>query len=256
MATQMQNKLTEYYKSKDIHPEYFHCQNQKVCRSLAYEGIMTEAKMSMVGTRYGIDYPKLVVVSLDPPSGENKKYTASHQRTTEYVSSISETDNFEVERLNPHWAMTQIIIKDIITLFGYRGRKDTAIVVESYSGRLIENVSAFFAHVNVAKCSMNNPGRGQASQLVHEICSNSYLAEEISILEPDILITQGKTTNQILGKMLVGYPLEESDLPKSEVITFRKRSILWLPMHHPTRQLNKIREEWPKYFLALKKWRN
>jgi hypothetical protein len=194
------------------------------------------------------------VISLDPPSGENKKFTEKYQRTTDYVSSISEEDDFNTERLFPHWAMTQIIVKDIISLFGYIAKPHSAVVIESYSGRSIENVSAYFSHVNVAKCSMNNPHRGQAPRIVHETCSSSYLLEEIKILDPEILITQGKTTNQILGRMLVGNSVEESQLPRIELITISSKKVLWLPMHHPTRQLDKIRSEWSFYEKAILNW--
>src|SRR5262245_55550580 len=66
--TRMQ--LSEYYLRRGIHPGQFHCPHQAFCRSFAHQQQMTEAKMSMVGSAYGINYPKIVVVSLDPPGGQ------------------------------------------------------------------------------------------------------------------------------------------------------------------------------------------
>ena len=260
-AGKYQDLLNGYYHEKDIHPLKFNCPNQNLCRRYAYQGNMTKTKMSMVGSRYGEKYPKIVVVSLDPPSGKTKEgankrwqFITPQQRTTEYISSTHEKDNYAVDHANPHWAMTQIIVKDLLVLWGYQAQPFAAIVPESYSGRPIENVSAWFAHVNVAKCSMNNAGQRQASKLVHQTCSDAYLREELSILEPDILITQGAETNKILGKMLIGRDILVKDLPTYEKITLGEKQTLWLPMHHPTQQLNKIRALWPEYLRAVKVW--
>ena len=78
--------------------------------------------------------------------------------------------------------------------------------------------------------------------------------QELAILQPDILISQGKATNEIMGDFLVGEKIAESDLPKGEILDLWGNPLLWLPMHHPTRQVGKIREEWPYYVRAIKKW--
>ena len=56
-------QLAEYYHNQGIHPEKFVCSNQLFCRRFAHEGKMTEAKMSLVGSRYGEIYPRIVVLS-------------------------------------------------------------------------------------------------------------------------------------------------------------------------------------------------
>ncbi len=262
MPNRYQEELINYYQRKHIHPENFNCPNKMICCNNAYKGNMTETKMSMVGSAYGEQYPKIVVISLDPPSGKKKDDTSKqwefitpHQRTTEYVSSTHEKDNYAVDRPNPHWSMTQIIVKDIMTIWGYKAQPYSAIVTESYSGHPIENVSAYFAHVNVAKCSMNNEEQRQAPEIVHRLCSDAYLLGELRVLEPDILITQGSTTNKILGKMFRGRELLVSDLPYQERITIGNNDVLWLPMHHPTQQLNKIRNLWSFYEKTLMEWK-
>jgi len=128
------------------------------------------------------------------------------------------------------------------------------VVAESYSGRPIENVTQYFAHVNAAKCSMNNIGKGQADRKVHKTCSNSYLREELVILEPDILITQGNATNEIMSNLLIGYQFLESDLPAVRHVDVGKKATLWLLMRHPARQLAKIRNDWPSYVHAIQEW--
>jgi hypothetical protein len=254
MNTDYRLALNEFYKNQGIHPKDFRCPHQYICRSNAY-GKMTETRMSMVGSQYGIYYPRIVVVSLDPPSDLNGEFTRPDQRTTEGVTALGESRNFSIYRPNPHWAMTQIIVKDLLSIWGYKAQANVAVVAESYAGgRPIENVTPFFVHVNAAKCSMNNPAGGQAPQIVFENCSNSYLLQELTILEPQILISQGKITNNILARIFRKGQLEESDLPKVEVVTLGQKKVCWLPMHHPSRQIKKIRDEWPFYEKAMQKW--
>ena len=254
MSTTYQMKLNDFYFEHGIHPEEFSCWHHKLCGKFAYHGKMTKSKMSMVGSRYGDGFPRIVVVSLDPPSGESGVFSEDHQRTTEYVSSKHEADDYTAERPNPHWAMTQIIVNDILALWGYRAHPGSAVVLESYSGRPIENVSACFAHVNVTKCSMNMPGGRQAAAEVHEACSRAYLLQELTILNPQILLTQGVAANAILGRMLVGREIGTQNLPMTRMVTIGKGQVFWMPMHHPTQQLKIIRENWPYYLRAIRNW--
>ncbi len=253
--------LDEFYYQQGIHPLSFKCKHQKYCRQYAQNGKMTETKMSMVGSKYGIQFPKIIVVSLDPPSGIRSDgnprwhFNSPKKRTTEHVSSTHEKDNYNMDRPNPHWAMTQIVVKEILEMWGYKAQPNSAVVLESYSGRPIENVSAFFAHVNVAKCSMNNEGQRQANSFVHNTCSQSYLLKELTFLGPDMLITQGATTNKILGKMFINKEVSVSELPMHKFLDVGSNKCLWLPMHHPTQQINKIRDAWSYYLKVLKHWK-
>lgn len=254
MKSNIADQLTDYYLQKGIHPEDFHCKHQSFCRSYANQGRMTEAKMSMVGSQYGLEYPKIAVVSLDPPSGESGRFALAHQRTTSYIASSHEKDNFDIERPNPHWAMTHIIVRNMLTFFGFRGKPGAAVVEESYSGRSIENVAAYFAHVNVAKCSMNNPGQGQANKAVHDVCGKSYLMQELSILTPDFLITQGKQANSVIAMLFNNHKLLTDGLPNTFRLQFGNKPALWIPMRHPSRQIGAIRKEWHYYAQAIQNW--
>ena len=106
MTNDLRLKLTEYYFIKDIHPVKFRCLKQTTCRQFAYHGKMTETKMSMVGSLYGQEYPKIVVVSLDPPAEPDDVFLGAQQRTTEYVARIHESEDFAIKRQGSHWAMT------------------------------------------------------------------------------------------------------------------------------------------------------
>lgn len=256
MGNHYQQILTSFYRKEKIHPTNFNCEHRAFCQGFSFQGKMTEAKMSMVGSQYGLKYPRIVVISLDPPEEKNATFKLPEQRTTEFIAQYHETENFYLKRPGAHWAATQIIVNEILVIWGYQPSKGYSVVCESYNGRLIENVSPYFAHVNVAKCSMNNPGRGQSNSITHLLCSKKYLLEEISLLEPDILISQGKDTNQILGHLLYRKPIYEIELPSAFNINLNNRSILFLPMHHPSRQIAKIRAEWEFYLKQIKAWRD
>jgi hypothetical protein len=130
--------------------------------------------MSLVGSLSGVRYLKIVVVSLDPPD-QGEKFLLPERRTTEYLAKFTEAENYSVNRPNPPWAMTQIIVKDILRNFGYTSKSDAAVVIESYSRRDIDNLTPYFAHINVAKCSMRDPNKRQAPREVHETCSQAFL---------------------------------------------------------------------------------
>lgn len=241
----MQEKVNEYYAAQGIHPQDFRCVHQGFCRRYAYQGVMTPVKMSMVGSQYGVQYPRIVVVSLDPPNGGD---STSDQRTTATISSTHEAENYTTQRTNVHWAMTQIIVKDILALYGYQAQAGAAVVDEPYGGRPIENVCAYFAHVNAAKCSMNNPGKGQAAGQVHQRCSGSYLLGELTVLQPDILITQGSGANAAVGALFPEQTPKGGQPPDAHRVVIDRREALWLLMPHPAyRGLTLIREAWPFY---------
>jgi len=253
MSKTIRTELTEYYLTRGIHPEHFNCPNQAFCRKFAHKGKMTETKMSLVGSRYGDKYPRIVVLSLDPPLGEKGNFIRPKQRTTAYVAAITEAENYTENRPKVHWAMTQILVKDILCLFGYKPIVGAAVVQESYANRPIENITPYFAHVNAAKCSMNKPDKGQANPNVHAICSRSYLRQELEILQPQILISQGKSANQILSNLLDKAGVEDN-LPQVIGIRIGITSILWLPMDHPSHHTSEIRQRWPYYIKAIQKW--
>lgn len=245
----MQAQLSEYYAAQAIHPQDFRCVHQEFCRRYAYQGVMTPVKMSMVGSQYGVQYPHIVVVSLDPPNGGD---STSDQRTTAYLSSTHEADNYTTQRTNVHWAMTQIIVKDILALYGYQAQAGAAVVDEPYGGRPIENVCAYFAHVNAAKCSMNNPGKGQAAGQVHQRCSGSYLLGELTVLQPDILITQGSGANAAVGALFPAQAPKRCQPPDAHRMPMGETETLWLLMPHPAyRGLTLIRQAWPFYIQHL-----
>ncbi|MCD4753462.1 MAG: hypothetical protein K8R40_10355 [Anaerolineaceae bacterium] len=256
MNQDIRKELTRFYKRCRIYPKDFKCPHQDLCQQYAYQQDMTEAKMSMVGSLYGKNYPKIVVVSLDPPKGKGDDFKRREQRTSESIAKHHEAEHYCKTHPNRHWAFTQILVKDILVVWGYQAQPNSAIVTESYEKRPIENVSKYFSHVNVAKCSMNKPDQRQARQKVHWKCSSSYLFEELEILQPDLLISQGVNANKNLGRLFGIKITNNKDLPKSEVVKLGQKQCLWLPMRHPSsNQLGTIRKEWTEYLNYINNWK-
>ena len=253
METELQTKLNAFYRLQKIHPLDFDCPDKGFCQQFS-TGAMIEAKMSMVGSGYGQKYPRIAVISLDPPNDGKGTFKAPADRTTEYVTKFHEEENYQEHRPNVHWAMTQIIAKEILVMFGYSPQPDAAIVSENYSRREIENVSAFFTHVNIAKCCMNNEGKAQADWQVHERCANAHLREALELLAPDIIVSQGKDANKIVGQ-LFDFPGVEDKLPASKLVQMQGNQILWMPMYNPARHIQEIHQQWSFYVEAIQNWK-
>jgi hypothetical protein len=257
MRDEIYAQLEAFYRQSGIHPLDFRCPHQEFCRSKADpDAGMTEAKMSMLGSQYGEKYPRIVVVSLDPPLGEESPFREPYQRTTTYLLDDHETSDYSKNRPNSHWKMTLITVRSILSLFGYEPKEpNAAIVSESYAGRPIANTTPYFAHVNVAKCSMNYPNKKQAPKRVHQICGESYLKQELVILQPEILVSQGKNANEIVGQLLMGRSVKLDELPVVFELELRQKPFLWLPMHHPTYEgKSKVQDQWPFYEEKIQNW--
>lgn len=244
--------LNDYYRQMNIYPDTFHCPHKCFCEKFADQE-MTEAKMSMVGSLYGKIYPRITVVSLDPPKGREGAFKSPATRKTEFISEFHESEDYFFSPPNIHWAMTQIIVKDILIFWGYPVNSLSAVVDQSYSGRKIENVSAYFSHVNVAKCSMNKNDKGQANFQVHKKCGYSFLLKELEILMPEVIVSQGKNANKIMSN-LFKMPGVEDSLPAAKKVHIGRSQTLWLPMDHPSHHTGEIRLRWTFYVDAIKNW--
>ena len=84
---------------------------------------------------------------------------------------------------NPHWRGTTTTIRSLLDPF-YRCLDPVA---DKKSQEIIEKL---FFHVRTAKCFSNANGTGQEPAQLYESCGD-YLSEEVSILEPDVIVTQG-----------------------------------------------------------------
>lgn len=225
------DKLKQYYISNNIHSENFNCKFYSECSKGFPE--FTEAKSSSVPDKYSESSIKIVFLSLDSGSSfrENK------DRTPEAVKY--QNQNCSVGKLNKgrHWYQTHYWATEILN------------EIENINIK-IEDSKYYFAHVNAAKCCQNKKNHREADKVLFKNC-RVYLKEELQILSPDIIITQG---NQAKFSLLSFAQIKkEFDYNVKKIdIGF---DVLWVHTPHPSAfgHYYKIKNDLPNIVKVLKR---
>lgn len=222
--------LKKYYFSKGILSTNFTCQFKESCQ--ANNQNFNGPKSSFVGSEYekGI-LPRILFISLDPAFSNSEP----ESRTPEAVRDYEENQrDFSKLKKNRHW---------------YRTHELAWYILKKYKSDLtIEQTTKYFAHVNSAKCSMNNPGHKKAKKRLFDNC-RGYLKGEMEVLKPDVIVSQGNEAKEGVNsfaeerKRIDNYATEFS---------LNGRMIFWLHTYHPANwgAFNKQRsggEGWERY---------
>ena len=210
---EMENKLNTYYEGASIEPvkgvtdregyydyekmfDSFCCRKKDDCRDACRNAYKPSAKDKeftfsprtervKVSQYYsekkykGHSIPRIVVVSLSA----SKPMLKSEPEQAEGKSFS----------LNRHWRGTTTTIRSLLDLFvdlapaGDWGAESTKII-----GKL-------FVHVRTAKCFSNANGTGQEPAQLYKNCGG-YLSKEVSILEPDVVVTQGDAAHYMAAQ--------------------------------------------------------
>jgi len=139
-----------------------------------------------------------------------------------------------VERLpkNRHWYRTHELAQRLFAPF--------------LPGISVADTRLFFAHVNSAKCCQNNPGRALADRKLFENCRD-FIPEELKILEPEIIVTQGKWAKEAICRSR-RYTIQEHICKHLDANGYRNPALyetgeielgsesraLWISTYHPT----------------------
>ncbi len=200
---EMESKLKKYYEEVGItsvkevedskgYYDYekmfdsFGCRKKDDCRDAcrnAYKPLSDDSKFlfsprteEATVSRYysekkykGHRIPRIVVVSLSASEPMEKK------------PEQAEGKSFS---LNPHWRGTTTTIRSLLDPF-----VDLAPAGD-WSNESTKIIGELFVHVRTAKCFSNVGGPGQEPNLLYENCGE-YLSKEVSILKPDVVVTQG-----------------------------------------------------------------
>lgn len=188
---EMQDQLDKYYRDVGIAPvktfSEFGCPNKKACRaaccaaSNGAEGFVfsprTEgvcvSKYYVAGEYKGDRLPRIVVISLSAPRPYEEK---------------SPSQPVKKEPLNQHWLGTLVTVRSLLYPFvAPSERFPPARYREDESTKIIEQL---FVHLRTAKCCSNAKGKNAEPRKVYENCGG-YLGEEVRILKPDVIVTQG-----------------------------------------------------------------
>ena len=211
--TNMLEQLEDYYRSQGILSTHFTCPHSDSCRE-GYEETFTGPKSASVSTGYEhSNLPRLLFLSLDSGSGHED----ANARLPHAVRHGME--NVHVNKLDKkrHWYRTHELAWYILRQF----RPDLDI----------EDTKRFFAHTNSAKCCQNKPDGSQADARLFQNCRR-YLAGEIRVLRPDVIVTQGKEAKRSL-ESIIEVRNQISEL--ACVVEFEDRLLFWLRTHHPRR---------------------
>ncbi len=214
----MYQQLTNYYKSKGISAIDFNCTHYRSCSSTS-PNTFTTAKEAFVSSGYvKHDLPRIVFVSLDSGSAENDP----RLKTLESIR-LWEEEQENVLHLpkNKHWYRTHELAHTILKNFKPDLRIDQA--------------RHYFAHINSAKCCMNNPQRAQANQILFDNC-REFIPGELEILDPDIIITQGKWARLALDRAfseLTASEIIPETIPEMKMVMINDHPVIWIETFHP-----------------------
>ena len=119
----------------------------------------------------------------------------------------------------------------------------------------IKRINQYFAHANSAKCCQNKPSRSQADSTLFENCRR-YLAGEMRVLRPDIIVTQG---NQAKWGVKSIATIQKQIDAFACVIRFDGRVLFWLHTYHPAAygKFNAQRDRckgWERYSKEIKEF--
>jgi hypothetical protein len=177
--TQYGKELREYYDFNRIgvHPQspIFGCRYFDDCQKATQRKLRPGAE-AHVGKKYG-DPVRLLVISLDTGGGGNRLQGEHLLERCELIESIKKV------KANPHMRGTISLLENLIRP-----------AVQDF------NLLQHFAMINAAKCAGYDDDKSMVPALLYQKCREFALGE-ISILDPQVIVTQGVKARDVLGGM-------------------------------------------------------
>ena len=208
----MLRELEDYYRRNGILSTAFTCDFRHDCKGDCDS--FTGPKSAFVSSGYADnELPRLLFLSLDSGSGD----PIAENRLPTSVRHHEEFErDFESLHKHKHW---------------YRTHELAWYILRRFNPRLkIGEARRFFAHANSAKCCMNRKQRKKADKKLFENCRR-YLGGELTILDPDILVTQGNEAKFAVLSLLTRTLDRIDDF--ASIITLHNKKVFWLHTWHP-----------------------
>lgn len=218
----MLQKLKNYYETNKISAENFDCEKKKKCKGELDD--FNEAKEAFVGTKYeqGDFRPRILFISLDSGSDKSESKWRTMKKVREWYEDI---DNIKNIAKDHHLPQTQF--------FAYE-------ILKNFKANLTPaDTTPYFAHINSAKCCANLPGSNMAPSRMFTNC-RKYIPEEIEILNPDIIIAQGRyawyvrslldETEHHAKKYNCSGKIKDCGL---YLISLNGKKVMWIDTYHP-----------------------
>jgi len=220
-ALGMLEELDLYYRKQGISAVSFNCENRSECSVGCKPNDFVTTREAFVGSEYEkCTLPRLLFVSLDAgdeyPGREPEQRTLQAMRTEEEVGC-------NPNRLpkGKHWYETHALAHQFLEP-----------IARARLGRSVpfEEIHRYFAHTNSAKCKNLAMGTREGIAVLFKNCRR-FIAGEVEILCPDILVTQGRWAREAVSAAFPvlrqeqmpdhpEYGYEIIDLADREVIKF------------------------------------
>ena len=236
----MLKALASYYRKNGILSTSFTCSYRRQCKGDCTEFIGPKSAFVSMGY-VSNSLPRLLFLSLDPGRGDRKNIN----RLPMAVRKQEENRNVLILPQQKHW---------------YRTHEMAWYILQPYHpGLILQDTKRYFAHTNSAKCCMNKINGKKANSILFKNCKE-YLQGELSILDPDIIVSQGKEAKEAVSSLIVKRIDEYAAL-----IQLNGRKRFWLHTFHPgnygafnrQRDFDKTHEiarGWVKYSQLMKKY--
>ena len=239
----MIEEIKDYYDEKKISPLNFDCKHYPSCVSRAEDKMkFTKGHGIWVGAEYEEGtVPRLLFLSLDSGSAEPDP----NQRTMEAAMEWNLRWLPGKGDKPKHWYRTQQfawhIFNEINKAFGIDldiGRVDDNFDFNPVTE--VHKIKPFYAAANSAKCCMNNERRSQADGKLFENC-RVYVQGELSLLDPDIIVTQGKYARKVVEGMKTERIVQRRNISWAStrendyhvIEMMNGKVILWIHHYHP-----------------------
>ena len=207
-------QLEAMYRNEGILATDFRCRHKPACSRECNNFVGPKSTFISTGYERG-DCPRLLFLSLDPGWSSPIDKCRLPQAVREETESRSKIGN-----KNRHWYRTH-------ELAWYILRKFDKTLENKEQG--IHKVKHLFAHANSAKCCQNKSGGSQADARLFRNCMG-YLADELAVLRPRIVVTQGDRARWGMDSIVES---QERIDKFACVARFRGRDIFWLHTYHP-----------------------
>ena len=249
--TDMEKQLNQYYErvriapvswSRDLDEMFseFQCEKKTDCRKACFGDWKQEKEFLFqphtkkesitVSQEYqdekyhGDQIPRIVVLSLSKPQpgGAPDNNPAANSET--YLDP------------DKHWSRTLVTVRSLLHPF---------IASENFP-KPVEygEIEKLFVHVRTAKCCSNANNGGAEPPKVYANCGG-YLGEELSILKPDVIVTQGNEAHKGAKRHFNAIDIEQVkgldlgldlERPIAHIVNLKEgnQCVYWLKMTFPT----------------------
>ena len=216
--------LDDYMASHVIDDRHFVCSSARACMA-SHAGQFFEGQLHHVGTHYDLmmDDRPLRIAVVGQEYGNGPAFVSREDRTRDVVIVTGYGKRFRSdgthEARNPHMRGTTSLLR---LLFGRQPGTDYTGELLNLDGKQVHLFEAF-ALTNFLLCSAIDAGqgtvgskRGKSTSTIQKNCTRHF-REVLRILEPTVVIAQGKGVRTWLNAALSGVSPVTTNLEQAEV---------------------------------------